>query len=87
MDDVGPQLQPLAAIAVALARIEERQEASGDRIKDMADKIDTLVSKESYLDLVRRVKTLEGTQSWLLRTIVVAVVGAVASLFGWAKSH
>lgn len=72
---------------VMLARIDEWRKSSDARLDSINEKLDALVSKESFADLARRVKAIESTQSWLWRTFVLTAIAAVSSVFAWGKQH
>ena len=78
-----PDDEPLTLIRIALARIEERQEAAVEKSKSIEQKLDGLVTKASFEALAARVKVIENTQAWIMRSIVTAAVGAIASLYAW----
>jgi hypothetical protein len=69
-------------IGAALARIEAHQEAISERVGRIEAKIDAAPTMRDLEPFHARVKALEATQTWVVRSIVGAVVtGLVALLF------
>lgn len=84
-------------LRVTLARIEERQESTTHRLRNMDMKLEAFVTKrdlEAMGDHVaatcgpldKRLDKIESASAWIVRTIMAAVVAAVAGLFAIAKT-
>jgi hypothetical protein len=80
----------IRAILVSLARIEERQEASAHRVRNMDMKLDGCLRRADLDPILERIKPLEarvgkleGFQTWVYRsagTVGLAVLGGLAYL-------
>ena len=87
MSDEIP-LNSTTAIQVSLARIEERQEASMHRVRNVDLKIDALTIKlDKYAEktdlepLSHRVDALESQHTWLIRAVIVAGAVIISGLY------
>lgn len=72
---------PLMAVLISLARIEERQEAAAHRARNIDMKLDACVRRDDLKPLEMRVEKLEGFQSWATRTagtVGIMVFGGLA---------
>lgn len=91
----------VATLLMAVSRIEQWQRSTDGRLKDMSDKlvsresfddlkskVSALASRESVDDLRRRIGLIESSQTWVVRTIIGAVLLAVlGGALAIAKSH
>lgn len=75
----------LADMRVALARIEERQEAALQRARRIEDKLDTFALRGDLLPLQERIERVERTQTFVLRAAMVGFSTVMGGLFALGR--
>lgn len=79
--DVASLRRDLADAENRISDLEKKQTA------DMRAFEDKVPSIKEHNDLELRVKKMEGNQSWVIRTVIGAVIMAVLGLIGLKASH
>ena len=83
----------LTEIKVALARVEEKQTSLGEKVDKLAPLSDISALKQDLVDAekrfdkareadIKRIEKLESNQTWIVRTVIGAVLAAVLGVIG-----
>lgn len=82
----------IGTLSEQLVRIEERQEAALERSLGLSSKLDVLtnkldryVEKEDLLPFMQRVESVESTQTWMVRSLLIGAASVLGGLYAGAK--
>jgi hypothetical protein len=88
MSDAGLD-DPQVKMLVLLSRIDERQETFAREQLTIKEQLASFVSESDLARVISplqdRIKTLESTQAWLMRSVVGASIAAVTGIYAWGK--
>lgn len=72
----------MVELKISMARMEERQINMAGSMVTIAQKLDTLVTKEAVKAIEDRVEGLEATRTWVARGLLAAIGTALLGFIG-----